>query len=93
MCSTLGIHHAVTTPNHPQSNGLVERFHRQLKEGLRSRAAGVAWLEHLPWVLLGIRAAPNDPAGALPPAADTSAIPLRQQSYAEVLRAGSEHSS
>ena len=55
MCATLGIRHVVTTAYHPQSNGLVERFHRQLKEGLRSRAAGAAWLEHLPWVLLGRR--------------------------------------
>ena len=55
MCTTLGICHTVTTAYHPQSNGLVERFHGQLKEGLRLQAAGAAWLEHLPWVLLGIR--------------------------------------
>jgi transposase InsO family protein len=48
---------------HPQANGLVERFHRQLKEALRSRAAGVNWEEHLPWVLLGLRAAPKEDTG------------------------------
>jgi len=63
LCTSLGIRHVTTTAFHPQSNGLVERFHRQLKEGLRARDAGVAWLEHLPWVLLGIRAAPKDDVG------------------------------
>jgi hypothetical protein len=38
----------------------VERAHRQLKEALKSRLAGAAWPDHLPWVLLGLRAAPKD---------------------------------
>jgi hypothetical protein len=46
-----------TTAYHPQSNGLVERFHRRLKDALRSRAAAADWHDHLPWVLLGIRTA------------------------------------
>jgi transposase InsO family protein len=29
-----------TTAYHPPSNGLVERFHRRLKEALRARLAG-----------------------------------------------------
>jgi hypothetical protein len=52
MCSLLN-----TTAYHPQSNGLVERFHRWLKDALRSRAAAADWQDHLPWVPLGIRAA------------------------------------
>ena len=50
----------VTTAYHPQSNGLIERFHRQLKNALKARACGVDWAEHLPWVMLGIRVAPKE---------------------------------
>jgi hypothetical protein len=56
LCSLLNIQHSPTTAYHPQSNGLVERFHRQLKDALRSRAAAADWHDHHPWVLLGIRA-------------------------------------
>ena len=37
LCSLLNIQHSPTTAYHPQSNGLVERFHRPLKDALRSR--------------------------------------------------------
>jgi hypothetical protein len=55
LCSLLSISHTQTTAYHPQSNGLVERFHRRLKDALRARAAGADWFSHLPWVLLGFR--------------------------------------
>jgi hypothetical protein len=45
---------------HPQSNGMVERAHRQLKNALRARTAGHDWPSHLPWVLLGLRTAPKE---------------------------------
>ena len=60
LCSFLGIVHAPTTSFHPQSNGLVERFHRQLKVSLRARLAGSDWFHHLPLVLLGLRNVPRD---------------------------------
>jgi hypothetical protein len=57
LCKLLNITHIPTTAYHPQSNGLVERFHRRLKDALRARTAGPDWFHHLPWVLLGIRSA------------------------------------
>jgi hypothetical protein len=63
ICKRLNIQHKLTTAYHPQANGMVERFHRQLKEALRSRAAAADWEQHLPWVLLGLRAAPKDDSG------------------------------
>jgi hypothetical protein len=52
-----------TTAYHPQSNGMVERTHGQLKAALRARLAGSRWQEHLPWVLLGLRTAPKEDSG------------------------------
>ena len=60
LCTLLGVKHAPTTAFHPQANGLVERFHRRLKDALRARLAGPDWFHHLPWVLLGLRAAPRE---------------------------------
>ncbi|XP_046143645.1 uncharacterized protein LOC123988291 [Osmia bicornis bicornis] len=47
--------HHRTTAYHPQSNGMVERFHRQLKAAISCHGDG-SWTEALPSVLLGIRA-------------------------------------
>ena len=57
----LGITASTTTAYHPQANGIVEHFHRTLKNALRCAASGSAsWVAHLPWVLLGLRNAPKD---------------------------------
>jgi transposase InsO family protein len=48
LCSRLGIQQIFTTAYHPQSNGMIERAHRQLKDSLRSCLAGPQWPEHLP---------------------------------------------
>ncbi|MFN9979825.1 MAG: DDE-type integrase/transposase/recombinase, partial [bacterium] len=60
LCSRLQIQHITTTAFHPCSNGMVERCHRQLKDALRARSAANDWPDHLPWVLLGLRAAPKE---------------------------------
>jgi hypothetical protein len=39
---------------------MIERFHRQLKQSLKARQCGTEWAEHVPWVLLGLRAAPKE---------------------------------
>lgn len=49
-----GFEHKRTTAYHPASNGLVERFHRQLKAAIVCHAND-KWTESLPWVLLGVR--------------------------------------
>jgi len=45
---------------HPQSNGLVERFHHRLKVSLRAWLSGTDWFHHLPLVLLGLRSVPRE---------------------------------
>ncbi len=59
LCNRLHIQHITTTAFHPCSNGIVERCHRQLKDALRARSAANDWPDHLPWILLGLRAAPK----------------------------------
>ena len=52
-----GTLHIKTTAYHPQSNGMVERFHRQLKSALEARGNTENWASELPMILLGIRTA------------------------------------
>jgi transposase InsO family protein len=49
-----GTFHTKTTAYHPQANGMVERFHRQMKSALEARENTIRWTEELPMVLLGI---------------------------------------
>ena len=52
----LGIDVSVTTSYHLQANGLVQRFHRTLKNALRCAVrTSKSWSRSLPWVLLGLR--------------------------------------
>ena len=51
----LGICRHRTSSYHSQSNGMVERFHRQLKSSLMASAHREHWSLALPMVLLGIR--------------------------------------
>ncbi len=66
LCSLLNIQHNQTTAYHPQSKGMVEPFHRRLKDALRARCAAANWVDHLPWVLMGLRAAPREDDGSTP---------------------------
>ncbi|GBP85258.1 hypothetical protein EVAR_92025_1 [Eumeta japonica] len=59
LTKLLGIDKIHTTPYHPQSNGMVERWHRSLKTALRARLNHKSWIEELPIILLGLRAVPR----------------------------------
>lgn len=50
----LGIKRIRTTAYHPQANGIVERWHRQLKASIKCHQTE-KWSEILPTVLLGLR--------------------------------------
>jgi hypothetical protein len=64
-CGLPSAQHNQTTAYHPQSNGMVERFHRRLKDA-RARCAAANWVDPLPWVLMGLRAAPREDDGSTP---------------------------
>ncbi len=64
LMTLLGTKRARTTSYHPQSNGMVERFHRQLKAALKAHDNPSAWMDSLPLVLLGIRTALKEDVGA-----------------------------
>jgi transposase InsO family protein len=63
LCDVIGTRHNTTTAYHPQSNGMVERAHRRLKDALKARMAAANWPQHLPWVLLDINNAPKEDTG------------------------------
>ncbi|CAH8490858.1 unnamed protein product [Dicrocoelium dendriticum] len=54
FCNFLGCRRIHTTAYHPAANGLVERFHRQLKASLCA-SSDPSWSENISLVLLGIR--------------------------------------
>lgn len=54
LSEIIGFNHRRTTAYHPACNGLIERFHRQLKAAIVCHAKD-NWIESLPLVLLGIR--------------------------------------
>ncbi|BHF83478.1 hypothetical protein SprV_0902662100 [Sparganum proliferum] len=55
LTSLLGTNLIRNTAYHPQANGPVERFHRQLKTSLMTQPDRFRWSDHLPLVLLSLR--------------------------------------
>lgn len=55
LMQLLGTVRIRTTAYHPISNGMIERFHRQLKAAIKCQANPIHWVSSLPLILLGIR--------------------------------------
>ncbi|KAJ8011800.1 hypothetical protein DPEC_G00062010 [Dallia pectoralis] len=68
MCQRLGVEKMRTTPPHPQSDGLVERFHRTLGQQLAivTEKHQKDWDTHLPLVLMACRSAVQDSTACSP---------------------------
>ncbi|KAL1447422.1 hypothetical protein WDU94_009877, partial [Cyamophila willieti] len=66
MSKLLGIQVIHTTAYHPSSNGLVERFHRSLKNSLKAATKTSSWTLTLPAVLLGLRNVVKEDLGSTP---------------------------
>ena len=65
---TLGISHKRTTPGHPQTNGVAERFNRTLKETLRKLVNNQTsqWESYLPEALWAYRVSETESRGSSP---------------------------
>ncbi|XP_068228078.1 uncharacterized protein [Palaemon carinicauda] len=67
-CAELAIQHNTSIPYHPESQGLVERFHQTLKSVLKEHChdSGSEWDKDLPFSLFAIRSHPNSSTGVAP---------------------------
>ena len=67
-CKLLGIRKTRTTPLHPESDGMVERFNRTLGQELakRCRHGQEDWDLHLPTILMSYRSAVHESTGYTP---------------------------
>ena len=68
LLQTWGIRHNMTTAYHPESNGMVERLHRRLKESLIALGQGerLQWYWKLPMTLLALRTTVKPDIGSSP---------------------------
>lgn len=62
ICKELGIHKLRTTPYHPATNGILERFHKTLKTNISHFVSNFmeSWDEILPYALMAYRNQPHE---------------------------------
>lgn len=65
LSQRLGFQHKRTTGYHPQSNGMIERWHRSLKSAIMCHNRS-DWTEILPTVLIGLRTVIKEDLGFSP---------------------------
>jgi cleavage and polyadenylation specificity factor subunit 1 len=51
---SIGSDRIKTAAYHPAANGMIERFHHQLKNSLKCEVKPEEWTQNLPLILLGI---------------------------------------
>eukprot|EP00795_Rhopilema_esculentum_P017899 gene17899-biopygen2721 len=66
LADLLGIKRIHTTSYHPCANGMVERFHRQLKASIKAQPDSTRWIDLLPLILLGLRTTIKTDLGCSP---------------------------
>lgn len=68
ICKFLGMNKTRTTPLHPQSDGMVERFNRTIEEHLKKvvDAHQKDWDEHIPLFLMAYRLAIHNTTSCSP---------------------------
>jgi len=68
LCDLLGIRKTRTTPLHPQSDGIVERFNKTMKQHLSKVVDQHQkdWDQHIPLFLMAYRAAVHNTTGQSP---------------------------
>ncbi|XP_066952268.1 uncharacterized protein [Macrobrachium rosenbergii] len=67
-CAELAIQHITSVPYHPESQGVVERFHQTLKSiiGKYCYEQESSWDKELPYALFALRTHPNESTGVSP---------------------------
>lgn len=66
LTKIMGICRIRTTPYHPQGNGMIERWHRQLKVSIKAQPNPNDWSKRLPLILLSLRTCVKSDLGVSP---------------------------